>query len=167
MPDNPPTPNPGTPGVAGNPAVSDEQPVVLIVDDNEQNLELLSAYVEDLSCRVRIARDGLEATAEIDAATPDLILLDVMMPRMSGFQLCQRLRAAPKTKEVPIIVVTALTEMSDVERALEVGADDFLSKPVNRLELATRVRTLLRVSRLRRDVARLTAQLAQTPGSRE
>jgi len=90
-----------------------------------------------------MAKDGLEALREVEAKAPDLILLDVMMPRMSGFQFCSKLKGQPATKHIPIMMVTALNEVTDVERATECGADDFVSKPVNRIELLGRVRTLL------------------------
>ncbi|MEM1183507.1 MAG: response regulator [Planctomycetota bacterium] len=123
---------------------------VLVVDDNEQNRELLSAYLEELGCQVTHAVDGAAAIASMEASPPDLVLLDVMMPRMSGFQVCEWMKSREPTKGVPVIVVTALNEVGDVERAVDAGADDFLTKPVNRLELVVRVRSLLRVGQLQR-----------------
>lgn len=107
--------------------------VVLLVDDNPQNLELLEVYMEDIpNIRVLTARNGLEALAQVTAETPDLILLDIMMPKMSGFEVCKRLKTDPKTRDIAIIMVTALTETGDVERAAECGADDYVSKPIDR-----------------------------------
>ncbi len=127
---------------------------ILLVDDNEQNLELMTAYIEELGCVIRIARDGVEALEQVAAQKPDLILLDVMMPRMSGFQACKKLKSDESTKDIPVVMVTALSEVSDVEHAVDVGADDFLSKPVNRLELLTRVRSLLKLASARRELKR-------------
>jgi two-component system cell cycle response regulator len=118
-------------------------PHILLVDDNEQNLELLEAYLDDLHGTTQTAPDGLEALKAIERRRPDLILLDVMMPRMSGFQLCKRLKADPATKSIKIIMVTALNEVSDMERAADVGADAFLTKPVNRQELLDRIKSCL------------------------
>lgn len=132
---------------------------VLIVDDNEQNLELIQAYLEDLGCQIRTARDGLEALKSVETEQPDMILLDVMMPRMSGFQACSRIKANPQTRDIPVVMITALNEVGDVERAVESGADDFLTKPVNKLELLTRVRSLLRVRQLKRQLDRTLEQM--------
>lgn len=129
---------------------------ILLVDDNQQNLELIQAYLEALPVEIETARDGQEAMELIGANQPDLVLLDVMMPRMSGFEVCQKLKSNPDTREIVVIMVTALHEVADYERAVESGTDDFLSKPVNKLELLTRVRSLLRVALLRRRLNELT-----------
>jgi len=125
-----------------------EKSKVLIVDDNAQNLELLEAYMLELPEVTPItATNGVDALEKVAAEKPDLILLDVMMPRMSGFEVCKVLKADPETRDIPVIMVTALDELGDVERARECGTDEFLSKPVNRAELTSRVRSLLRVRR--------------------
>ena len=129
---------------------------ILLVDDNQQNLELIQAYLEALPVEIETARDGQEAMELIGANRPDLVLLDVMMPRMSGFEVCHKLKSNPDTREIVVIMVTALHEVADYERAVESGTDDFLSKPVNKLELLTRVRSLLRVALLRRRLNELT-----------
>ena len=117
------------------------------------------AYLETLGCKVRTAIDGLDALAKVKEAVPDLILLDIMMPRMSGFEVCRKLKSDPATRDVPIVMVTALNELGDIERAVECGTDDFITKPVNRLELLTRVRSLLRVRHLKGELDRTLAYL--------
>lgn len=138
---------------------------ILVVDDNLQNLELLQAYLEDMEADVRVSHDGLEALAQVETRQPDVILLDVMMPKMSGFQVCTKLKGNPATRDIPILMVTALNEVGDVERAVEAGADDFLTKPVNKLELLTRVRSLLRVRLLKLQLDRLSDRFRETQGN--
>lgn len=126
---------------------------VLVVDDNAQNLELLSAYIEDVpNIVILAASNGTEALAMVAEHQPDLILLDIMMPKMSGFEVCRTLKADPKTRDIQIIMVTALNEVGDHERAVDCGTDEFLTKPVNRIELITRVKSLLRVRHLKREL---------------
>ncbi|MBM4108973.1 MAG: response regulator [Phycisphaerae bacterium] len=124
----------------------------LLVDDNEQNLELLEAYVEDLGCETATARDGVEALETVARWRPDVILLDVMMPRVSGFQCCVRLKGDPTTRTIPVLIVTALNEVADVERAREAGADDYITKPVNKVELLQKVRSLAARGRAQREL---------------
>ncbi len=128
---------------------------ILLVDDNQQNLELMQAYLEALPVRLETAHDGLEAVAAIERTQPALVLLDVMMPRMSGFEVCQKIKQNPATRDVVVIMVTALHEVGDYERAVESGCDDFLTKPVNKLELVTRTRSLLRVRMLKKRIESL------------
>ncbi|MBY0312629.1 MAG: response regulator [Phycisphaerales bacterium] len=132
---------------------------ILVVDDNLQNLELLQAYLEDLNAEIRVAHDGVEAVAAVESKQPDIILLDVMMPRMSGYQVCVKLKGNPDTRDIPIIMVTALNEIADVERAVDSGANDFLTKPVNKLELVTRVKSLLSFRHLKRQHDRILEQV--------
>ena len=140
-----------------------ESPVgrILIADDNEQNRELLEAYLSDEGHEILMSADGQETVDVAQQQQPDLILLDIMMPKMSGYEVCQNLRADSSTAQIPILMVTALKEMGDIEKAVAAGADDFLTKPVHRLELKTRVRSLLRVRHLSNERDRLLAYLAQ------
>ena len=153
-----------TNGVGNDEEMDLRQSTILIVDDNAQNVELLQAYLEVLPCRILTASDGLEAIRTIedaDSPTPDLVLLDVMMPRMSGFEVCRKLKEDPVTRSIPIMMVTALNELGDIERGVESGTDDFLTKPVNKLELITRVKSLLRVRHLKRELDRTMAYIQE------
>jgi len=118
---------------------------VLIADDNPQILELLEAYLEPLGVCVVTALDGQRTLDAVAADPPDLILLDIMMPKHSGFEVCRMLKRDDRFRHIPIIMVTALNELGDRERAEECGADAYLSKPVNKRELLDRVRELLRL----------------------
>ena len=139
----------------------DNNSYVLVVDDNEQNLELLLAYLEDVDCKTISASNGIEAIEIARQQQVDLILLDVMMPKMSGFEVCRRLKGDPTTADIPIIMVTALNEMGDIERAIDSGTDDFLSKPVNKWELLTRVKTMLKLKNLTDKLERTLAYLSE------
>ena len=136
-------------------------PTVLVVDDNVQNLELIQAYLEELAVTTVAAYDGQEAMDCVRKQAPDLILLDVMMPKMSGFEVCKRLKKDPKTSDIPIIMVTALNELGDIERGIDSGTDDFLTKPVNKWELITRVKTMLKLKHLSDKLERTLAYLSE------
>lgn len=135
--------------------------VVLVVDDNPQNLELILAYLEDIECQTLSAQGGQEALDIIGQASPDLVLLDVMMPRISGFEVCKQIKNNPDTADIPVIMVTALNEIGDIEKAIDSGTDDFLSKPVNKLELLTRVKTMLKLKHLEDKLERTLAYLSE------
>jgi two-component system, OmpR family, alkaline phosphatase synthesis response regulator PhoP len=138
---------------------------ILIADDNQQNRELLDAYLSEDGHEIEMAVDGEEALRMVREIRPDLLLLDIMMPRLSGYEVCQRLRQDESVREIPVLMVTALREMGDIEKAVAAGADDFLTKPVNRLELRTRVRSLLRVRHLTNERDRLLAYLQEVERS--
>jgi DNA-binding response OmpR family regulator len=136
-------------------------PKILIADDNLQNVELLEAYLSEFDCQIRTAHDGEETLRAVDEFQPDLLLLDVMMPRLSGFEVCKKLRADPETRDLLILMVTALNEAADFERGVQAGTDDFLTKPVNKIELLCRIRSLLRVRHLKTQLDRTLAYLAE------
>jgi two-component system, OmpR family, alkaline phosphatase synthesis response regulator PhoP len=135
------------------------QSTVLIVDDNPQNIELLQAFLESLPVKIVTASDGVEALERVAEHNPDLILLDIMMPRLSGFQVCRKVKGDPKTRDIQVLMVTALNELGDIEQASECGTDDFVSKPVNKFELLTRVKSLLRVRHLKSELERALTYL--------
>ena len=144
-----------------NPAAAAALPpsTVLIVDDNAQNVELLQAFLESLPVNIVTAADGVEALEKVAEHNPDLVLLDIMMPRMSGFQVCRKIKSDPETRDIQILMVTALNELGDIEQASECGTDDFVSKPVNKFELLTRVKSLLRVRHLKNELERALTYL--------
>ena len=119
------------------------EPRILIADDNEANTELLEAYLADLDCDLQFAYDGEETLAKVAECKPDVILLDVMMPKRSGFEVCQQLKSSTDTSGIMILMVTALNELGDIERAVDAGTNDFLTKPVTRVELLKRVENML------------------------
>jgi CheY-like chemotaxis protein len=140
---------------------------ILIADDNLQNCELLDAYLSETGepYEILMAYDGQQTLAKVAEFHPDLLLLDIMMPKVSGYEVCKQLKHNAASRDIPILMVTALNEMGDIERALQAGADDFLTKPVNRLELTTRVRSLLRVRHLTSERDRLLAYLEEVERS--
>ena len=111
----------------------------------------MQAFLEELPCALRTASDGVEAMESIERSCPNLVILDVMMPRMSGFEVCQKIKSQPATRDTVVIMVTALNEVSDYERAVECGTNDFITKPVNKIELITRVKSLLELSLVKQE----------------
>src|SRR6516225_9372850 len=139
---------------------------VLVVDDILANVKLLEAKLTSEYFEVMTATDGAAALALVLSAAPDIVLLDVMMPGMDGFEVCRRIKADPRTTHIPIIMVTALSDVQDRVRGLEAGADDFLTKPVNDLALFARVRSLARLKMLT-DEWRLRAATGEQLGALE
>jgi len=137
---------------------------ILIADDNQQNVELLQAYLDEFDCRISFAHDGAETLEKVATDRPDIILLDIMMPRVSGFEICRKLKADPDTRDIAILMVTALNELGDIERAVDAGTDDFLSKPINKWELLTRVKSLLRIRHLKSELERTLQYLESVEG---
>ncbi len=117
---------------------------ILIADDNQQVVELLEANLDELEAEIKSAADGEATLKLVQEWKPDLLLLDIMMPRMSGFEVCKRLRSNAASKNLAILMVTALDQPVDIERAVEAGTDDFLTKPINKTELLLRVRALVK-----------------------
>ncbi len=127
---------------------SNHNPKILVVDDIPVNIQLLQAFLATQNYKTYIARNGEEALQQAETVEPDLILLDVMMPKMNGFETCKLLKKSEKARYTPVIMVTALNELESKIKGIEAGADDFISKPFNKLELLARVKSLLRVKTL-------------------
>ena len=133
---------------------------ILIADDNEPNRELLEVYLADVDCEIVTAVDGSDTLEKVKSFKPDIILLDIMMPKLSGFEVCQQLKADSATRQIMVLMVTALGELGDIERAVEAGTDDFLSKPVNKIELVKRVENMLKLRHVSDELQRLRSYIS-------
>src|SRR5258708_23882634 len=139
--------------IVADPTVSEsKRDIVLAVDDNEQNLQLLEEYLATWGYDVVLAHDGSEALELYPRINPSVIVLDVMMPVMDGYEACGFIKAETIGRTIPILMLTALTGTEDKIKALECGADDFLNKPINKDELRTRIRSLVRIRNLRKEL---------------
>lgn len=134
---------------------------LLIVDDHPKNIQVVGKILSNKGYRSIVAQNGLEALKAAQQALPDLILLDVMMPEMDGFETCKQLKASPKTENIPIIFLTAKTETEDIVQGFEVGAVDYVNKPFNTHELLARIRTHLELKRYKENLEQLVAQRTQ------
>ena len=141
--------------------MKEPSPKILVVDDEPRNIRVLQILLEAKGYTVITATHGQEALDHVKAGPPDLILLDIMMPRMNGFEVCQRIRADEDAQFVPIVMVTALTEAHDRIKAIEVGADDFISKPFDSYEIIARARSLLRVKQYHDALKKANEELAE------
>ncbi|MDA8563645.1 response regulator [Mariniblastus sp.] len=139
---------------------------ILIADDNEANRELLEAYLAVMDCEIDYAVDGQETIEKAKSFQPDLILLDIMMPKLSGFEVCEQIKGDDALKHIMILMVTALDELGDVERAVDAGTNDFLTKPVNRLTLQKRVENMLALKGMSDENERLRQYIQQVEDGR-
>ena len=137
-----------------------QQPVILAVDDTPRNIKLLDALLTPRGYTVVPAGSGIEALEAIAAVHPDLVLLDIVMPGMDGYQVCRRLRDDPATRMLPVVMITASGEHEKVN-AIEAGADDFIVKPINQAELLARVRSLLRIKQYHDTIQVQARELAE------
>lgn len=134
---------------------------ILIADDNAANRELLEAYLVNFDCEIETAVDGKDTIDKVESFKPDLVLLDVMMPKLSGFEVCRQLKDHPEHRRVMVLMVTALNELGDIERAVEAGTDDFLNKPVTKVALLKRVETMLKHKKTVDELERLRAYIRE------
>ncbi|QDT13204.1 response regulator [Planctomycetes bacterium K23_9] len=139
--------------------MADEKHRILIADDNDANRELLEAYLVSVDCEIETSVDGQDTLDKIASFHPDLVLLDVMMPRLSGFEVCKQIKEGEQSRRIMVLMVTALSELGDIERAVEAGTDDFLSKPVNKVELLKRVENMLRLKGTEDELDRLRSYI--------
>jgi PleD family two-component response regulator len=134
-------------------------PRILIADDDAQNMELMEAYLAGTDYEVRTAADGEATLRQVADWQPNLILLDIMMPKISGFEVCKRLKADRQTRDIVVLMITALDQQSDIDRAVEAGTDEFLTKPINKHDLLLRVQNLLQSRGHTRDLDRTIAYI--------
>jgi two-component system, OmpR family, alkaline phosphatase synthesis response regulator PhoP len=134
---------------------------ILIADDNAANRELLEAYLVNFDCDIETAVDGKDTIDKVASFKPDLVLLDVMMPKLSGFEVCRKIKDDPQHHGVMVLMVTALNELGDIERAVDAGTDDFLSKPINKVALLKRVETMLKLKKTGDELERLRAYIRE------
>ena len=134
---------------------------ILIVDDTLQNIQVLGTVLREENYQINVAQNGLQALDVVGKVSPDLILLDVMMPELDGFETCKRLKADAETRDIPVIFLTAKVETEDIVHGFELGAVDYVTKPFNATELLARVHTHLEIQRLRRELEQYNEQLEQ------
>lgn len=149
------------------------QPTLLIIDDEPDNFDVIEALLDDEGYELSYVSGGYPAIELLATFQPDVILLDVMMPQMSGIEFCQQFKANPQWQHIPVIIITALTAKEDLSRCLSAGADDFISKPLNGLELRSRIRSMLRIKQqydalqatlnLREDLSRMIVHDLRNP----
>src|ERR1700686_5492611 len=135
---------------------------ILVVDDHEDNIELLRARLEARGYEIHAASDGQAALDQVERVIPDLILLDVMMPKMDGMEVVRRLKADKNLPFIPVIMQTALDTTANKVEGLDAGADDYITKPINFAELEAKVNALLRIKKLQSDLAAINVQLAES-----
>jgi two-component system, OmpR family, alkaline phosphatase synthesis response regulator PhoP len=134
---------------------------ILIADDNAANRELLEAYLVNFDCDIETAVDGKDTIEKVASFKPDLVLLDVMMPKLSGFEVCRTIKDDPEHRGIMVLMVTALNELGDIERAVDAGTDDFLSKPINKMAFVKRVETMLKLKKTGDELERLRAYIRE------
>lgn len=137
------------------------KPLALVVDDNKITTKLLNRYLTPAGYNVKEAYDGIECLEKVQEELPDAIVLDVMMPRLDGYETVKRLKSDPKTAKIPVVIVTALNDVSNQVKAIESGADDFLSKPIEDKLLIAKVKLLSSLSVEQKKVATLKELLSQ------
>ena len=147
--------------MAGPEANSDSKGFILVVDDVVQNLQVLCSILAKEKYRLAVARNGMQALDTAEKVKPELILLDVMMPELDGFEVCKRLHDSPATRDIPVIFLTAKTELESVVKGFEIGAVDYVTKPFNEAELLARVRTHLELKRAREELIKRNKELKE------